>query len=135
MDVMQIFMFLFGMIGVILILVGVVVTMAHSKKRKRCSREITGVISTQRICYDADTIHKTRSAIYEYEYNGKTYHKNSFVSTNSSVEFGKEVKVLVNPDKPEECIVENWVGILASCLFIGIGCVFLALAVLVLILM
>lgn len=135
MDVMQIFMFLFGMIGVILILVGVVVTMAHSKKRKRCSCEITGVISAQRICYDADTIHETCSGIYEYEYNGKTYHKNSFVSTRSSVEFGKEVKVLVNPDKPEECIVENWVGILTSCLFIGIGCVFLALAVLVFILM
>ena len=128
-DETQILFWLFMPIGIILLLVGIIWLMKRSQKKKRCSYKTTAVIVGANK-YRSTDLHYMKSGIYEYQYQGNTYYKKSNVSSNSTPKIGKTVSIFLNPNDPEDCIVEDWVGILAISLFMGFGIIFLFLATL-----
>ena len=57
--------------------------------------------------------------VYEYEYQGNIYHVNSLVSTTGNVKMGKKKKIYVNPNQPNDCMIDAWVyGFTTSVLII-----------------
>lgn len=121
---------IFGAAGAILILSGIPVFVARNRKRKRCSYETKAVI-TENIAFRSREAGRSRRVyygVYEYSYRGETYQKRSYVGTSFRAKIGKEKLAFVNPDRPEECIIEGWVSALAIGLLWGIGALFTVLA-------
>lgn len=114
-----------GLPGLILIFAGILVFSARQRKRKRCSFRTAAVIVGNKHFHKIGRKgHRTNYGIYEYEYRGKNYQKRSYVGTTSHARIGKEKIAYVNPNRPEECIIEAWVSALAVGLLLGFGMLF-----------
>lgn len=114
-------------IGLAFLITAFIINVFRQKKKRRCSYK-THAIITGADRFGRTSQHKARNyGVYEYEYQGMVYHKHSYVGTSFAPELGKTADAYVNPDKPEECIIENWVSALAIGLFAGFGIMFTVL--------
>lgn len=125
----QILFCIFILIGIILILVGIIWLIKRSQKKKRCNYRTTAILIDANSYHSIDH-HNMKYGIYEYEYQGKTYYKNSNVGSTVAPKIGKTINIFVNPTNPEDCILEDWVGILGISMFIGFGIIHIFLAAL-----
>ncbi len=126
---MKIAAMIFFSIGAVFVLTAVFIFRGRNNKRKRCTYK------TQAVIAGVDHFNRTSShrahnyGVYEYEYNGRIYRKRSYVGTSWSPEMGRIRDAFVNPEIPEECIIEGWVSALAGGLFLGFGILFIVMSV------
>ncbi|MBE6862762.1 MAG: DUF3592 domain-containing protein [Ruminococcus sp.] len=120
-------------IGAVFILVAALIFNSRKKKQMRCTYKTTAIINDIDRFGRSYNNRRRNYGVYEYEYNGTVYRKRSYVGTSLSPEIGRMRDAYVNPEKPEECIIEGWVSALAGGLFLGFGILFIALAVLFLV--
>ena len=111
------------LIGVAMIISGVIVFLVYRKKRKKlCDTVMGGSTSVQSMkeAVPDNGIRRTYNCgVYEYEYQGNVYHVNSLVSTTGNVKMGKKKKIYVNPNQPNDCMIDAWVyGFTTSVLII-----------------
>ena len=101
------------LIGVAMIISGVIVFLFYRKKRKKLCDTVMGVSTSVQSMKEAvpdNGIRRTyNSGIYEYEYQGNVYHVNSLVSTTGNIKIGKKKKIYVNPNQPNECMIDSWI--------------------------
>ena len=71
------------------------------------------------------------SAVYEFEYDGKTYTVTSSTSTSWEPKIGDTVELKINPDDPNKTY-EPKVGNIIVRIFCIVGCVFIAIGVIAL---
>ena len=111
------------LIGVAMIISGVIVFLFYRKKRKKLCDTVMGVSTSVQSMKEAvpdNGIRRTYNCgVYEYEYQGNIYHVNSLVSTTGNVKMGKKKKIYVNPNQPNDCMIDAWVyGFTTSVLII-----------------
>ncbi len=118
-------------IGLAFLITAIIINIFRQRKKQRCSFKTQAVI-TGADRFGRTSRHKARNyGVYEYEFEGIIYHKRSYVGTSFAPKFGKTVDAYVNPHKPEECIIEGWVSVLAIGLFSGFGILLTALGIVI----
>lgn len=118
-------------IGIVFLITAVIINIFRQKKKGRCSFKTQAII-TGVDRFGRTSQHRARNyGVYEYEYNGIIYHKRSYVGTTGSPLMGKTVYAYVNPDNPQECIIEGWVSALAIGLFSGFGILLIIIGIVI----
>lgn len=118
-------------IGIAFLITAVLINIFRQRKKKRCSFKTSAIIT------GIDHFGRTSQSkahnygVYEYEYEGRTYYKRSYVGTTAHPTMGKTLNAYVNPDKPQECIIEGWVSALGIGLFSGFGILFIILGIVI----
>lgn len=101
------------LIGLAMLISGVIVYLVYRKKRKKFCDTVEGVsvsIQSMKEAVPDNGIRRTYNCgIYEYKYQGNIYRVNSLVSTTGNVKMGKKKKIYVNPNQPNECMIDAWV--------------------------
>ena len=113
------------MIGIVMVLAGTIICIVRKKCRKQCSIKVTGVCAdSQHFCSIGDTT-AHNFGVYEYQYQGKTYYKTSLVGTTGAPPIGKKKTLYINPDKPEDCMIDSWGSAFGAGVLFFIGFAFL----------
>ncbi len=98
--------------GLIMAVSGVIVILVYRKKRKKYSDTVIGVSATWKSMQEAvpdDGVRRTYNyGVYEYEYQGNIYQATSIVGTTGNVKTGKKKKIYVDPNNPEDCMIDAW---------------------------
>lgn len=95
---LQIIGSVFGFLGTMFMLFGLVLIIDHHEKSKVYIETISTVIEHKQ--EDENTYYY----VVEYEVDGKTYTKTSDVATSNPKKIGKEISIKYNPDNPSEAI-------------------------------
>lgn len=109
--------------GAAMLISGAIVFLVYRKKRKKYCDTVVGVsvsVQSMKEAVPDEGIRRTYNCgIYEYEYQGSIYYVNSLVSTTGNVKMGKKKKIYVNPNQPNDSIIDAWVyGFTTSVLMI-----------------
>lgn len=119
----------FGGIGMILLIVGILMVVFENRKKERCAYESTAVICDAKKYHRGIDDPRMYYAIYEYEYGGKIYHNESKNGSSIKPTIGQKVTIHINPNKPEEYYIKSVAKIFVYFLLIGLGIIFIGLAV------
>ncbi|MBE5942687.1 MAG: DUF3592 domain-containing protein [Lachnospiraceae bacterium] len=119
------------LIGLVMLISGVIVLLVFKKKRKKYCDTVIGVSTTFASAKEAvpdDGIRRTYNCgVFEYEYQGNIYHINSLVSTTGNVKIGKKKKIYVNPNQPDDCMIDAWVYVFTASILIAIALLFMVI--------
>lgn len=116
--------FIFFIVGIILL----VSSIRFQEEAVEVSAEITQIESYRDI--DGDISHRV---YVTYSYGGKTYENVNLQEYSSGMYEGKEITLLVQPDDPYN-VSTGLINILIGGIFVGIGCIFLLICIIALIL-
>lgn len=117
--------FSYGIVGIILLIIGIIMIVLKNRKMKRCGYESTAVICDAKSYRTTGNSGPRRMyhAVYEYEYNGTPYYKESIVGTSIMPKIGKEVIIYINPSNPNEYYINSFVKNFVYWLLIVLGVV------------
>lgn len=118
-----------GAAGLIMLLVGILMIVLRSKKKDRCALRCKGKICDVKTYHGSGKEKDLHHAIYEYEYDGKTYTHESNVASSKMPKVGKEVTIYINPEKPKEYYMKSFSRTFANILVTGLGVVFIVLTI------
>ena len=122
--------------GVIILLIGVVFLIFYKKKRKRCSETVVATIvniASQKGRSMSETARNVNYhyGIYEYQFNGVTYHNSSMVGTTANPKLGKERVLFVNPDDPNDIMEKRFAIMLPMVICFAVGLFWSLLGILI----
>ena len=126
------------LLGIIFFLIGIGLGMNERKKKKYCTQPVMATVIKlvrKRISSDID-IHDIASyswfPIYQYDYNGKTYtRESSFGNTRKIYKEGQTLYLFINPGNPEKIYNSmDKQGMLAK-IFAGIGAGLLVVGIII----
>lgn len=121
----------------IVILPGMIIMHFEGKKRKKCSYEVIGVSKSALRSKSAvqhsgiGSTYYTR--IYEYQYQGNIYEAISRVSTTGLSSKVKKKKIFINPNNPEEYLIDHGVYVLIAGILFAIGAILIIVAIILIV--
>lgn len=121
----------------IVILPGMIIMHFEGKKRKKCTYEVTGV-SKSALRSKSPVEHsgigsRYYTRIYEYQYQGNIYEAISRVSTTGLARKEKRKKIYINPNNPEEYLIDHGLCVLIAGILYAIGVILIIVAIVVII--
>lgn len=119
----------FLLIGIALVAVGAVIVFFRIMRRKRCSHKITGVLTNSQHFHAYGDGSAHNFGVYEYQYQGQTYYKTSMVGTTVRPQAGKKKTLYINPDNPQDCIIDAWGSAFGAGVLFLIGSVFVVVGI------
>lgn len=123
---------LFGLLGVIFLLVGILIGVNSKHKESVCTATTVGEITSYepRTTKGADGFYETYyHPVYTYYANGEEYVKESAVGTGKAGTAGEKVEIHYNPANPQEFYAESSARNVLTIVFPVLGGIFILVSV------
>lgn len=117
------------LIGIVMVTVGAFIVFFRKKRKKRCSCKVIGILTDSQHFHAYGDGSAQNFGVYEYQYQGQTYYKTSLVGTTGRPQAGKKKTLYINPDNPQDCIIDAWGSALGAGVFFLIGFAFIVVSV------
>lgn len=119
----------FFLVGILFLITGILLYRHARRLKDVCSKVINALITNLNCEIRNDVC--TYSPIIEWTYNGNSYKKESklYSKKGDKYQVGKTIKIMINPNDPNEFYVKSKELFLISILFIVASIIFLLLGV------
>jgi hypothetical protein len=119
--------------AMIMIMCGAIIIHFENKKRKNCSYEVMGT-SKSLLRSHSPVQHngigsEYYTRVYEYQYYGYIYEAISRVSTTGVSNKIKQKKIYINPNNPQEYLIDHGLFVLIAAIPYGIGAILVIVAI------
>ena len=108
MDESLLFLLIFGSVGFIFLIVGLIITNSRKKKEIKCTSQTTGIVKdiVRHRSYSNGTYSSTLHPVFEYTIGNQTFVKeSSYGSSFTKYSIGQEVEIFYNPQNYHEYYV------------------------------